>query len=267
VAPPALAARRHPGVASLIVLALLVGAACGDDDGEDAGSSRSTTTARDTTEDTAAGETVPAEADAFCQAVLDAEEATLTEDPARIGPAIAVAVDAAPADQRPAVETVATEIEAGNPGSPAFTEAYLQLTEFAITDCGFVEVATTATEYSFGGLPDELDAGPTVVELDNQGSEIHQLMLLRVADEGSELGDLETMTEEELTDLGPVAGGAFAGPGETGSGMIDLQPGRYIAVCFLPTGATPENMPAIQSGELQGQAHSTQGMIQELHVT
>ena len=51
------------------------------------------------------------------------------------------------------------------------------------------------------------------------------------------------------------------------SGMVDLEAGRYVAACFLPTGATPENMPAIESGQHQGAAHYTEGMVQVLTVT
>jgi hypothetical protein len=260
-------------VVAVVALGLLVGTGCGDDDDASDGGSPTTeptteaTEATDPTDAAGPAEAISAEAEAFCQAVLDAEEATLTEDPAQIGPAIEAAVEAAPDDLRPAVETVRSEVEAGNPGSPAFTDAYLELTEFAKSDCGFTEVATTAGEYSFTGLPDELDAGPTVFELDNQGAEIHQLMLIRVTDDAADLTDVATMTEDELMGAGTVAGGAFAGPGETGSGMVDLEAGRYVAACFLPTGATPENMPAIESGQHQGAAHYTEGMVQVLTVT
>ena len=35
-------------------------------------------------------------------------------------------------------------------------------------------------------------------------------------------------------------GAAFAFPGTEGFTVVDLEPGRYIAVCFIPQGLTPE---------------------------
>ena len=37
-----------------------------------------------------------------------------------------------------------------------------------------------------------------------------------------------------------MVGGAFAPPGSTGNVLIDLTPGRYVAVCPIPQGLTPE---------------------------
>ena len=48
--------------------------------------------------------------------------------------------------------------------------------------------------------------------------------------------------------------------------MLDLQPGRYVAICFLPTGATPENMAAIAAHEHDAPAHYTVGMVHPLSV-
>jgi hypothetical protein len=48
--------------------------------------------------------------------------------------------------------------------------------------------------------------------------------------------------------------------------FVDLEPGRYVIACFLPVGATPENMEALESGELQGPPHFTQGMLEEFTV-
>ena len=43
---------------------------------------------------------------------------------------------------------------------------------------------------------------------------------------------------------------------------VDLQPGRYIATCFLPKGAT--SMDTMQSAE--GEPHAALGMVQEFTV-
>ena len=39
-----------------------------------------------------------------------------------------------------------------------------------------------------------------------------------------------------------------------------------MIVCFLPVGATPDNMEALESGELQGPPHFSQGMLEEFTV-
>ena len=39
-----------------------------------------------------------------------------------------------------------------------------------------------------------------------------------------------------------------------------------MIVCFLPVGATPDNMEALESGELQGPPHFTEGMVEEFTV-
>ena len=62
------------------------------------------------------------------------------------------------------------------------------------------------------------------------------------------------------------AGGAFAAPGTEGYTAMELEPGRYMAICFLPEGATPENLPKLESGEIDGAPHFTLGMISEFSV-
>ena len=63
-----------------------------------------------------------------------------------------------------------------------------------------------------------------------------------------------------------MPGASFAAPGESDTLFVDLEPGRYVIVCFLPVGATPDNMEALESGELQGPPHFTEGMVEEFTV-
>ena len=51
-------------------------------------------------------------------------------------------------------------------------------------------------------------------------------------------------------------------PGDSDYLVVDLQPGRYIATCFLPKGAT--SMDTMQSAE--GEPHAALGMVQEFTV-
>ena len=45
-----------------------------------------------------------------------------------------------------------------------------------------------------------------------------------------------------------MVGVAFGFPGSTSFTTMDLAPGDYIAVCFLPQGATPELMAQMPEG-------------------
>jgi hypothetical protein len=78
---------------------------------------------------------------------------------------------------------------------------------------------------------------------------------------------LAAMSEEELFAASAPVGGALAPPGTTASGLVELRPGEYVAICFLPVGATPENMAAIESGQHDAPAHYAAGMIHLLTVT
>jgi hypothetical protein len=231
--------RAHVGVVA--ALASLAFAACGDD------------------------------ADArhpFCRAALAAEAATMTEDPAAIEAAFNTAADTAPAELREAVDTVVAEFSAGRAGSPEFTTAYGEITDWAGEECEFVRLAVTASDHAFSGLPDSLDPGPVIVELRNDGTEFHQVMLLRLDDdEQATLEEIIARPEEEILSSSTPVGGAFAAPDGTGTGMFDLAAGRYVAICFLPVGATPQNMPAIEAGEHDGSPHYSVGMVQLLTVS
>jgi hypothetical protein len=258
--------QRHFGRALTVAALTISAAACGgDDDTQRTTDARPASTSPATTGGTAA--TPDADALAFCDAAVAAEAATMSEDPAVIEAAFVAAAETAPADIKPVVDTVIAEASAGNQGSPEFTTAYDVLTDWAISECGFADVEVSASEYAFTGLPDTLEAGPLVLGLDNTGSELHQLMLLRLRDDvTADLAELSGRDEGGIFAVSTPVGGAFAAPGEHGAGMVDLPPGRYLALCLLPTGATPENMPMIESGDHDGMAHYTVGMIDDITV-
>ena len=66
---------------------------------------------------------------------------------------------------------------------------------------------------------------------------------------------------------------AFAFPGTVGQTVTDFTPGRYVALCFLPQGATPEIISQMggpedtaPAGAELGPPHFTAGMIHEFTV-
>jgi hypothetical protein len=117
------------------------------------------------------------------------------------------------------------------------------------------ELTVTAGDYTFGLSATTVAAGRLPVELHNQGAEPHQLMVARLHD-GVTIDDyLGAAAESEASAEALVdnAGGVNAvDAGATRTGYADLEPGRYVVLCFLPT---PE-----------GPSHLHEGMVAELTV-
>jgi hypothetical protein len=188
------------------------------------------------------------EAEAFCAAELATEAAVNGDDPAAIGPAIEALIAAAPDDEvRATVEAVVATFEAGG---PEFDAAYASLIDYMKANCGFAELNVAASEYAFDGVPAELPAGPTILTLENIGAEFHEILLLRINDDVTmPVEELLALPEEEQMAMTTFAGAAFAAPGSSSSGVADLTSGRYVAICTLPEGATPEVMEQLEAAE------------------
>lgn len=287
----------------------LAAAACGsDDDGDSAattaGGAPATTAAAaattteaapETTEsaggDTTTGNTAAGgdDVDAFCQAELEAEQAAQSEDPAEAGPAFEALVAAAPEDIRATVEDVLANVESG-PGDPAFDEPYGELISYMRENCGFNEIEVEGADYSFTGIPADVEAGPAIITFENVGEELHEIAFARINDGVTEsVQELLQLSEEEAFSKITPVGGGFGFPGTTSYSVVDLsEPGTYVATCFIPEGLTPEvaeemeamesegttpegsmpegSMPGGPMAEL-GPPHAILGMVQEFTVT
>lgn len=211
------------------------------------------------------------EAAAFCEAELAAEAAFGSQDPALIGPAIEALVAAAPADVAPAVEELIANAEAQG---PAFEEPYGAVLDYMRANCGYAELNIAASDYAFGGLAPELPAGPTIVAMENIGQEVHEVVFLRINDDVTlAVEELLALPEEEGETMTTFAGIAFAFPGAVGQTVVDLTPGRYVAICFLPEGALPEVMEQMDGPESStppgvelGPPHFVLGMVHEFQA-
>jgi uncharacterized cupredoxin-like copper-binding protein len=85
----------------------------------------------------------------------------------------------------------------------------------------------------------------------NDGTEMHELVLFRMP-EGMTLDDIKADPEGTIPEDAFV-GAAFAAPGEqTDLVLVGLEPGKYVAVCFIPTA--------------EGTPHYAEGMIAEFEV-
>lgn len=128
----------------------------------------------------------------------------------------------------------------------------------------------TGIEYEFQGLGDEVAPG-TELTFTNGGKEVHELVVMHIKDgETRPIEELLELPEEEVETVAEFVGVSVAAPGEDGEIMEgDLtveDPGRYVALCFIPVGTTemPEGPPQEEEGG--GPPHFTQGMVQEFQV-
>lgn len=146
----------------------------------------------------------------------------------------------------------------GNPCAPDAPEDALPPPEELDPDATAVTI--TAKDYEFVGA-DALSAGGSFgVTFVNEGNEIHELMLMRLpADETRTIEEL--LASEEEPDLTEVAFG-MACPGEETTFNAEVsEPGRYVAVCFVPVGTTAE-----VTEEVEGPPHAMQGMVAEFTI-
>lgn len=140
-----------------------------------------------------------------------------------------------------------------------------------------------ASDYSFGELPESVPAG-TQVDLNNTSSiEFHEMIVFRIPDEETRSAEeLAHLSEEEQAAIftGPPAAVILAGPDgaasipAVGDGTL-ADAGRYLLMCFIPTGADPEAYAeAAQNPEAgppettpdSGAPHVAHGMFAELVV-
>ena len=141
-------------------------------------------------------------------------------------------------------------------------------------------VAVTAVDYEYQDLPGEVAAGSTISLRNDSDGEIHELVALRLGDdETRSVDELLSLPPDELEALftAPPALVLVAPPGERGFAAVGTgtvtEPGRYLATCFIPTGADPQayldaleadpgQPPAVEGGP----PHFTAGMYQEVTV-
>jgi uncharacterized cupredoxin-like copper-binding protein len=244
--------------AGALVLGLAVGAtACGSDDNETA--SDTPTTAVD---------------QAACDAAIDVSSLfnEAPQDPDAIKgyaadtlvPAaqkLAAALPAELADAGKAIEStfrgVATTGDPSGIESKEYAEATTATGKMVHERCGLKAVDVVAKDYLFADLPADLAAGRTSFALDNQGKEMHEIVLFKKADGETRTWDeLSQLPQEEQGKVMQFSGVAFGDAGSTAYTTVDLQAGTYIAVCTMPVG-----------GHEDGEPHFMKGMVQEITVS
>lgn len=166
----------------------------------------------------------------------------------------------------------------------------LALTPLTLAACGGDADATDRiadgvltvdlVDFSFGHLPDEVPAGTRLAVTSGSETELHELVAIRLADGDTRPADeiIEAGLAEVLA-AGPPTAVLLAAPGAeqipaVGDGTL-TEPGRYLILCAIPTGADPaEYLAAAQANpdggppQVEGGApHFAHGMFDDLVVT
>lgn len=141
-------------------------------------------------------------------------------------------------------------------------------------------LVVTAIDYEFEGLPDVIPAG-TTLSLENESTaELHELVAIRLPDDETRSAEeLLQLPQEEMAAFFPLVETVIVTPpgapeGFTVEGTATLtEPGRYLFICAIPTGADPdEYMEAAAESEggppdvEGGPPHFVHGMYAEIMV-
>ncbi|HEU4721914.1 MAG TPA: hypothetical protein VFS59_11175 [Gemmatimonadaceae bacterium] len=115
-------------------------------------------------------------------------------------------------------------------------------------------ITVHAKEFAFD-IPKSIPAGPTTFRLVNDGKEFHHLSIIKL-EQGKTIADFgEAMKAGKPAEWTVGYGGPNAAvPGQTIAATIDMEPGNYVVVCFIPSPG--EKAP-----------HAAKGMIAPLTVT
>jgi hypothetical protein len=167
-----------------------------------------------------------------------------------------------------------------------FTVALLACGLLALAACGDEPDVTandgvvdvTMSDFSFGDIPDEVPAGTRLAIENTSEHELHELVAVRLADgDDRSVDELISSGLDEVLAAGPPAAVLLAAPGAdqitaVGDGTL-REPGRYLLLCAIPTGADVEQYlaaAATSDGPPQvdgGLPHFVNGMVDDLVVT
>lgn len=116
-------------------------------------------------------------------------------------------------------------------------------------------------EYSFAGLTDSIQPGKQIWKVTNIGDQPHFLELIKapgkvtsqqVMDMLMSAGDQSATPAPDAIDPSTIEGVGGIGtisPGQTGWYITDLEPGTYVALCFVPD--RDEGVPHVMMGMVQ----------------
>jgi hypothetical protein len=158
--------------------------------------------------------------------------------------------------------------------TPAFMDAYAQVSTWAFDNCEFdATIDVAAVDWAFGGIPLQVPAGEVAFRLTNLGTEYHEMNILRRLDSATqpweEIAPGVMAGEESAMEQVEFVGHAWSPNGDTtGFAFVNLEPGEYAAICFIPIGSK-QDMTEEEVFSRAGpgyDAHWQHGMLQEFTV-
>lgn len=265
-------AARRVGSAVLATVLVVGLAACGDDDDDGDG------------DDSAGQGEQAAETDSeFCDAFVAVEttfaDAPETDDPEQISsflndevlPRVETVRENLPDDPEvaDAVTTMADAVEDAAAGdlsalqSPELQEAQAVVYPALDDICDLQTVDVTAVDYAFEGVPETLEAGPTVFVMTNESEagEAHEIGIARINEDVDQpVEEILQLPEEQVMEAVEFVNAVFTPEAGNVSGVVvDLTPGRYGYACFIPVGT-------VGGTEGSGPPHFVEGMVGEFTV-
>lgn len=140
-------------------------------------------------------------------------------------------------------------------------------------------VEVRAVDYGFEGLPDRVAAGSTFTLVNESSVELHELVAIRLPDDEARSADeLVQLPPEEMAAFFPLVETVMIAPPEGDGFAVEgvgtlTDPGRYLIICAIPTGANPDEYMAAaaesEGGPPQvagGPPHLAMGMYGEVVV-
>lgn len=266
---------RRQLLAFVLAGAVVLGG-CGSDDDSSAAKGG------DGTSEQAAGDTA-----AFCRQVVDIQQMSPPEPPEGASetdaaksmstwlddefiPAADELEASAPAEAKDEVAKVVAFLKDKREQAfddPGFGAVEAPANEAAARVCDAATLSVRGVEYAFEGVDGDVDAGRTMISFENAGEEMHELVLVRKKDGVTDSWD--ALLEAEDDSKVDFVASAFDAPGGAkDTTMVDLAPGDYLMLCFVPVGTTPDKVDAVESGgDPGGPPHFTRGMRQEFTVS
>ena len=208
----------------------------------------------------ASGQDVP-DLDSFCRTRASLEALFGTDDKQAVETALTTLETDAPPEVAANAKVVAEQLlKKGEDafGSKKFRTALDAVNDYSLANCPLNKIAVTAVDYSFEGIPANIPPGPTAFTFTNGASdEEHEIVIFRVKPKVTlSATKLLALSEKQLGKQVEFVSASNAKPGDSAVGFANLEPGRYLASCFIPVG-----------GKQGGKPHWREGMYAEFTVT
>jgi hypothetical protein len=141
-------------------------------------------------------------------------------------------------------------------GPPTLIPFTVAENEGEIAEAPEAEVEIVMVDFAFG-MPLELTTGEAVWHFSNEGEQTHEIVIFSV-DEAATVESVTTAAMDAMMAATPGAPPEFPfeqvfsfvgmSPGENAWMTVDLEPGTYAALCFIPDTISEEMSPHLSHG-------------------